>query len=217
MTYTNVQHEIRAKAAPGMQMLFLGILLLLNAIGSVIAGALFLSESWGLLLLILGCLWLLFPGWLFFSGLKVVRPNEALVLMLFGKYHGTLKRDGFFFVNPFCTTFNPAARTTTTLTTGTAEKTDAAVALANNKISLKNMTLSGDQLKINDLLGNPVVIGINVIWRVANTAKAVFAVDNYKEFLSIQCDAALRNTVRLYPYDASDSDCESEKTLRGSS
>jgi regulator of protease activity HflC (stomatin/prohibitin superfamily) len=80
------------------------------------------------------------------------------------------------------------------------------------------MTLNNDKQKINDLLGNPIIIGIVVIWRVINTAKAVFNVDNYTEFLSIQCDSALRNIVRLYPYDITgDSDDDNEKSLRGSS
>ena len=87
-----------------------------------------------------------------------------------------------------------------------------------NKISLKAMTLNNEKQKINDKLGNPIIIGIVVIWRVTNTAKAVFNVDNYKEFLSIQCDSALRNVVRLYPYDISeDGDGVEEKSLRGSS
>ena len=77
------------------------------------------------------------------------------------------------------------------------------------------MTLDNEKQKINDLLGNPIIIGIAVTWRVENTAKAVFGVDNYREYLSIQCDSALRDTVRLYPYDISE-DGE-EKSLRGSS
>ena len=77
------------------------------------------------------------------------------------------------------------------------------------------MTLNNDKQKINDQLGNPIIIGIVVIWRVVNTAKAVFNVDNYTEYLSIQCDSALRNIVRLYPYDVSNED--NEKSLRGSS
>ncbi|HAZ22427.1 MAG TPA: hypothetical protein DCY84_08715, partial [Firmicutes bacterium] len=80
----------------------------------------------------------------------------------------------------------------------------------------KAMTLNNEKQKINDLLGNPIIIGIVVIWRVVNTAKAVFNVDNYKEYLSIQCDSALRNIVRLYPYDMS-GDNDNEKSLRGSS
>jgi len=86
---------------------------------------------------------------------------------------------------------------------------------ASKKISLKVMTLNNDKQKINDQLGNPIIIGIVVVWRVINTAKAVFSVDNYVEFLSIQCDSALRNIVRLYPYDSAGSD--NEKSLRGSS
>ena len=84
------------------------------------------------------------------------------------------------------------------------------------KISLKSVTLSNEKQKINDQLGNPIIIGIVVIWRVVNTAKAVFNVDNYIEYLSTQCDSALRNIVRLYPYD-SGSDKDTEKTLRSSS
>jgi regulator of protease activity HflC (stomatin/prohibitin superfamily) len=87
--------------------------------------------------------------------------------------------------------------------------------MATRKISLKAMTLNNQKQKVNDSLGNPVVIGVVVIWKVVDTAKAVFNVDNYIEFLSIQCDSALRNVVRMFPYDASDE--EGEKSLRGSS
>ena len=72
---------------------------------------------------------------------------------------------------------------------------------SSKKVSLKIMTLNNSRQKINDCLGNPVEIGIAVMWRVVDTAKAVFEVDNYKAFLSLQCDSALRNIVRLYPYD----------------
>ena len=90
------------------------------------------------------------------------------------------------------------------------------IPLVNKKISLKAMTLNNDKQKINDQLGNPIIIGIVVIWRVVNTAKAVFNVDNFTEYLSIQTDAALRNIVSQYPYDSSDSE-NNEKSLRGSS
>ena len=94
---------------------------------------------------------------------------------------------------------------------------------AGKKLSLKLMTLSNNRQKINDCLGNPVEIGIAVTWRVVDTAKAVFDVDNYKEFLSLQCDAALRNIVRLYPYDVAPGvdttgdGIADEGSLRGSS
>ena len=150
-------------------------------------------------------------GWIPLMGLRVLKPQEALVLTLFGKYIGTLKGDGFYCVNPFCGSVNPAAKTKLNqsgdvkklpvVTTATANGGTATVQVVNKKISLKIMTLNNNRQKINDCLGNPVEIGIAVTWRIVDTAKAVFNVDNYKEYLSLQCDSALRNIVRLYPYD----------------
>ena len=132
------------------------------------------------------------------AGLKILKPQEALVLTLFGNYVGTIKGEGFYWVNPFCSAVNPAARTVLN------QSGDVKASAANEtgmKMSLKIMTLSNNKQKINDCLGNPVEIGIAVMWRITDTAKAAFNVDNYKEFLSLQCDSALRNIVRLYPYD----------------
>lgn len=153
-------------------------------------------------------------GWILFLGLKVLKPNEALVLTLFGKYVGTLKGDGFFFVNPFVTAFNPAAGTklgqSGDINVGqssikvSAEGVEASSAGMSKKISLKVMTLSNSKQKVNDVLGNPVEVAVAVMWRVNDTAKAVFAVDNFKEYLSLQCDAAVRNVVKIYPYDVTD-------------
>ncbi len=148
-------------------------------------------------------------GWIPFMGLKVLKPQEALVLTLFGKYVGTLKGEGFYCVNPFCTAVNPAAKTklnqsgdVKTLTVATQANGQMTTAAAvEKKLSLKIMTLNNNRQKINDCLGNPVEIGIAVTWRIVDTAKAVFNVDNYKEYLSLQCDTALRNVVRIYPYD----------------
>ena len=160
-------------------------------------------------LLLVACIAWLCLGWILLCGLKVLKPQEALVLTLFGKYKGTLKGEGFYFVNPFCTAVNPAARTELnqsgdvkkipTMVNGTPST--ASVEIANKKLSLKIMTLNNNRQKINDCLGNPVEIGIAVTWRIVDTAKAVFHVDNYKEYLSLQCDTALRNIVRIYPYD----------------
>lgn len=156
--------------------------------------------------LIAGIIWLCI-GWLPFCGLKVLKPQEALVLTLFGKYVGTLKGEGFYAVNPFSSAVNPAAKTKLNQSgdVNTVEQVvigkNAATAAVDNKISLKIMTLNNNRQKINDCLGNPVEIGIAVTWRIVDTAKAVFNVDNYKEFLSLQCDTSLRNIVRLYPYD----------------
>ncbi len=165
-------------------------------------------------------------GWIWWLGLKVIGPNEALVLTLFGKYIGTLKDEGFFYVNPFCAAVNPAAKTK--LNQSGDVSADSAQAAAqtqtiNKKISLKVMTLNNNRQKINDCLGNPIEIGIAVMWRVSDTAKAVFNVDNFKEYLSLQCDAALREIVRIYPYDVAPNvdttgdGIADEGSLRGSS
>ncbi|GHV40737.1 membrane protein [Clostridia bacterium] len=162
-----------------------------------------------------------------FSGLRVVRPNEALVLTFFGKYYGTLKTDGFFFVNPFATAAPvPQSKGGDANQQPASPKPSSFSAISINdfssvikprRLSLKAMTLNNDRQKINDKLGNPIIIGIVVIWRVVDTAKAMFNVENFAEFLSIQADSALRATVRLYPYDETDDDDKSEKSLRSSS
>lgn len=162
-------------------------------------------------LIVIAIVWMSI-GWIPFMGLKVLKPQEALVLTLFGKYIGTIKEDGFYFVNPFCTAINPASRThlgqSGDVDGGQAKSlviraaTDSAsMEMPSKKISLKIMTLNNSRQKINDCLGNPIEIGVAVMWRVKDTAKACFNVDNYKEYLSLQCDSAVRNIVRVYPYD----------------
>ena len=221
----------------GMAMMLLFILLYLAAIGAIIAGAILLDRGAkaGAALFVPGLIWALI-GWILFLGLKVLKPQEALVLTLFGKYVGTLKDAGFYFVNPFCTAVNPAAKTKLSQSGDVdggkqaglnvllgAQGAQLETELANKKISLKAMTLSNSRQKINDCLGNPVEIGIAVIWRVVDTAKAVFNVDNYKEYLSLQCDSALRDIVRVYPYDVAPNvdttgdGIADEGSLRGSS
>ena len=169
-----------------------------------------------------------------FGGLKVVKPQEAIVLTLFGEYTGSIKEPGFYFVNPFSVAVNPAAKTklgqsgdvdrqSTPVTISTTGGVEANLNALNKQISLKIMTLNNSRQKINDCLGNPVEIGIAVTWRVVDTAKAVFNVDNYKEYLSLQCDSALRNIVRIYPYDVAPNvdttgdGVADEGSLRGSS
>lgn len=157
------------------------------------------------------CMVYVCAGWILFFGVKVLKPSEALVLTLFGKYIGTLKGEGCYFVNPFCSAVNPAAntklgqsgdvKTVAPIVTGKDQGSAQSGEAVSRKLSLKIMTLSNNRQKINDCLGNPVEIGIAVTWRIVDTAKAVFNVDNYKEYLSLQCDTALRNIVRIYPYD----------------
>lgn len=204
-----MEEKILTGKKNGMLVLILTILLELAAVVGMILGIAFNSFA----LIVLCIVWVC-VGWLPICGLKILKPQEALVLTLFGKYYGTLKGEGFYFVNPFCSAINPAAQTklnqsgdvdsqkksafSFSLGGGDAS---AAIESTGKKISLKIMTLNNAKQKVNDCLGNPVEIGIAVMWRVTNTAKAVFCVDNYKEYLSLQCDSALRNIVRIYPYD----------------
>lgn len=203
--------KILNKKPNGMAALIGFSLLYIAAIAVTILCALPLDSESGnagfLAGIVIGIIWLCI-GWLPFMGLKIIKPQEALVLTLFGKYYGTLKGEGFYWVNPFCTSFNPAAKTklgqSSDVTTEKPASTASSVFGASSSsmgISLKVMTLSNAKQKINDCLGNPVEIGIAVTWKVVDTAKAVFNVDNYKEFLSLQCDTALRDIVRIYPYD----------------
>ena len=188
------------KKRNGMSMLILIALIFFGSILLFIFGA----NSDNILLIVISII--LFVGDFFLMpGLKVLKPQEALVLTLFGDYIGTLKGEGFYFVNPFCTSINPAAKTKLSQSGDVKKNTITAneVQMSSNKISLKMMTLNNAVQKINDCLGNPVEIGIAVIWKVSDTYKAVFNVDNYKEYLSLQCDSALRNVVRIYPYDVS--------------
>ena len=225
------------KKQNGMAVMILSIFLYLCAIALIVFGGITLetkgeTDVLGIVMLVCGIVWLS-VGWIPFMGLKVLKPQEALVLTLFGKYVGTLKNDGFYFVNPFCTSVNPAAKTKLGQSGDVDGSTKPAIVLnsasqanvqsVNHKISLKIMTLSNSRQKINDCLGNPIEIGIAVTWRVVDTAKAVFNVDNYKEYLSLQCDSALRNIVRIYPYDVAPNvdttgdGIADEGSLRGSS
>ena len=225
----------------GMAVLLGMLLLYVLLIAGIIFGAARASRGESPILPVT-CLVVAIFAVILFGGFKVLKPQEALVLTLFGKYVGTLKGDGFYYVNPFCAGVNPAAHTKLSQSgdvnglgnpaslfaaasnaannAATAASTQEA---ASKKLSLKIMTLNNSRQKINDCLGNPVEIGIAVTWRIIDTAKAVFNVDNYKEFLSLQCDSALRNIVRLYPYDVAQGvdttgdGMADEGSLRGSS
>lgn len=204
------------KKKNGMRVLLTTIALYLCAVALLVFGIIMLEmhltpPALAIACIVIGGAWICI-GWIPLPGLKVLKPQEALVLTLFGKYIGTLKGDGFYAVNPFCTAVNPAAKTKLNQS-GDVNNGEGgmpvqliangatSVEFVDKRISLKIMTLNNNRQKINDCLGNPVEIGIAVMWRVVDTAKAVFNVDNYKEYLSLQCDSALRNVVRIYPYD----------------
>lgn len=219
-------------------MMLLFILLYVLAIGVLIAGIIMADadvQPIGGILIGIGLIYIVI-GWIPFCGLKVLKPQEALVLTLFGNYVGTIKDAGFYYVNPFCSAVNPAAGTRLNQSGDVGGKAESVLKIAasgaaaqldestlSKKISLKVMTLNNSRQKINDCLGNPVEIGIAVMWKVTDTAKAVFTVDNYKEYLSLQCDSAVRNIVRMYPYDVAENvdttgdGLADEGSLRGSS
>lgn len=201
---------------------FLGIaievILLIGSIGLIVfAGNLYedataiASGVAGTILLCLFCV--------LFAGFKVVGPNEAIVLTLFGKYHGTVKEAGFYFLNPFVVSCKPQGKSNVSTDDSDMYKGGKKAQNGTRKISTKIETLDNQMQKVNDKLGNPIMIGSVVIWRVENPTKAVLSINNYFEFLSIQCDSTIRNTARLYPYDLIDDDPlnDDETTLRGSS
>ena len=205
--------------ANGYLMLLLGILLLIAGIGGGVAGSVIggMEENGALIAIsVTVCVILVILGVILLCGLKVLNPNEAYVLTLFGNYYGTIKKEGFFWVNPFCSAINPTVKAVP-VATGSVEGriTTAGVSAGGKKVSLRMMTLDNKKQKVNDLLGNPVEIGAVVIWRVVDPTKAVINVENYKNYLSIQCDAIIRNTARQYPYDTNEGG--DEKSLRGSS
>ena len=189
-----MQEKILDKKRNGLAMLLLIILVYAAGIACFVCGVVQSEKNTTALSLamsIVGGFWI-GAGWIPLMGLKVLKPQEALVLTLFGKYVGTLKKEGFYYVNPFCTGVNPAARTrlgqsgdvdggsgkTLVISGGAGTLNTESIG---KKISMKIMTLNNSRQKINDCLGNPVEIGIAVTWRVVDTAKAVFQVDNYKE------------------------------------
>ncbi len=218
----------------GMRTLVLCVLIELVALAGTIFGGILLEKPsekmiGGVLFVV--SLIVLCIAWIPLIGLRVLKPQEALALTLFGKYIGTIKGEGFYSINPFCVAVNPAATTKLNQSGDVGQKSTTPIKdglhpsfdIPNKRISLKIMTLNNNRQKINDCLGNPVEIGIAVMWKVVDTAKAVFNVDNYKEYLSLQCDSALRNIVRLYPYDVAPGvdttgdGIEDDGSLRGSS
>ena len=206
---TNVQEKVLNGPKIGGLVLLLVIAAYIAAVPLMLCG---IASGKGIFIAV-PILWMAL-GWILLLGLKVLKPNEALVLTLFGRYIGTLKGDGFFWVNPFCTAFNPASGTKLgqsgdvagpkPMVAVTGDGHTIQTEMPSKKISLKVMTLSNSRQKVNDVLGNPVEIAVAVMWRVKDTAKAVFEVDNFKEYLSLQCDTAVRNVVKVYPYDVTD-------------
>lgn len=220
------------KAVSGILMLFVLILGVLASVALCVFGGILIETpefptALAVIIFVAGILAIILFS-IMLGGLKIVQPNEAKVFTLFGKYHGTISKSGFFFINPFCVAVAPADKNANNSAITMKQKTtakDESMAIAiggapRRSVSLKTQTLNNDKQKVNDILGNPIVIGAIVIWRVEDPTQAVFAVENYKEYLSIQTDSIVRNTARLYPYDIfdddDDDDAKTEMSLRGS-
>ncbi len=175
--------EIAGKTKPGGLVLLLSFLVLILSVvifvNAIINGPEFLAAV-GILLFIIFIFML--PG--FFT----IQPNEAMVLILFGKYAGTIKKAGWHWANPFYT---------------------------KKKISLRSRNINGEKIKVNDEMGNPIEIAAVIVWRVENTAEAVFDVDNYVDYVNVQSESALRHLAGMYPYDNTEDN--HTISLRGSS
>lgn len=234
MSQVKYTEEKILKPIKGFVALFLIIVFILASIGLMILGGILIDEYDSYVLggvsLGLGIL-LCIASSISFAGLKVINPNEAIVLSLFGKYIGTIYENGFWYVNPFASAIYPQAKIAEAKNArlqAYADKksqaevsaSEAAIASA-KKVSTKVCTFVNGNQKVNDKLGNPVEVSAIVIWKVVNATKAVLNVDYYKEYLSNQTDSTIRNVARLYPYDIIDDEDDekdeiNEKTLRGS-
>lgn len=143
---------------------------------------LFVSGIWGLIAMRnINFLWPLVTSLVFMPGFFFVNPNNSVVLLLFGEYKGTVKSNGFFWVNPF---------------------------FIKKSISLRARNFDSDKIKVNDKVGNPIQIGVILVWQVKDTFRAFFEVDNYETFVKLQTDSAVRRLTGLYPYDNFDTDAE---------
>ena len=204
-THTEANRENEVTVQNGWVMLSLLIVLVAINIGLVAAQAV---RGPLLLVFVIDMIVIVFliPG--FFS----LQPNEARVLVLFGAYKGTVRKSGFHWGNPFYTNGPQGQQTPRKrLNQAPADNPPANRTLGRNKISLRARTMNGEKLKVNDRRGNPVEIAAVVVWRVQDTAQAVFDVDNYDNYVTTQSESALRHLASRYSYDDGG---DNEATLR---
>ncbi len=173
------------KVYNGFLMLAVGIILMAAAVTLFIINA----ENEYVWMTVLAVVLTVIDVILVLPGLFIVNPNEAKVMVLFGKYAGSVRQNGFFWANPFYT---------------------------KKKISLRARNLSGQKLKVNDKIGNPIEIAAVIVWRVNDTFKASFDVDNYEQYVIIQSEASVRHLAQSYPYDSFEEMDEEQLTLRAS-
>ncbi|NLL89897.1 MAG: SPFH domain-containing protein [Dehalococcoidales bacterium] len=173
------------KVYNGFLMLAVGILLMAASVTLFILNA---GQEY-VWMTVLAVILMIITGILILPGLFIVNPNEAKVMVLFGKYAGSVRDNGFFWANPF---------------------------YSKKKISLRARNLSGQKLKVNDKIGNPIEIAAVIVWKVEDTFKAFFDVDNYEQYVVIQSEASVRHLAQSYPYDSFEEMDEEQLTLRAS-
>ena len=213
---TESPQERLIQAKNGIIVLVIHILGIIGALAAIAFTHIFTAEG-NALVTVAGGIYLIIIAPFFLAGIRLLKPNEALVFTFFGKYSGSLKRPGLFYVNVLHSAYAPQVQGPTSAQVASTKVKEedsktASPVLPKKRISLKTKTINNNKQKINDLMGNPVIVDTMVVWRIVDTAKAMFNVDNYLEYLSVQCDAALRDIVSLYPYDVPDD--STAKSLR---
>ncbi|MCR8908343.1 SPFH domain-containing protein [Thermophilibacter sp. ET337] len=221
--------EKQARAASGWPMLFVNLVAYAAAIWGMVQGIITLAsaEDAGVPApvtgpaLLVGGIVLLIVSIIISSGFFSLQPGQARVLVLFGNYVGTVRESGFYWVNPFYShslgSEGTGASIDVSLEEGTPSVKAAAAAAAakalSTKVSLRARTLNGDRLKVNDKMGNPIEIATVVVWHVADTAKALFDVDHYPSYVSMQTETALRHVASIYAYDHMEDDDASNSSI----
>ncbi len=198
-----VSREREVTVKSGWLMLAVTVLLLVAGVALLAAGAGLQSAA----LFILGIVLLVVDVFMI-CGFFTLQPNQARVLVLFGKYHGTVRRDGFHWANPFYTNGPGSGVQVSAKGEVTVSKPKKHPRM---KISLRARNLNGERLKVNDKQGNPIEIAAVIIWRVQDTAQAMFDVDDYEEYVRLQAESALRHLGSQYAYDNAEA---GEITLR---
>ncbi len=219
----NFETEKKIKPVSGFVGIISFVLMLLISVAGVVCGAIMIDSEimppLAITTMVVGIV-LACVCWVPLLGIKLINPNEALVLALFGKYYGTITDPGFYTVNPFCNSLGPKDKESEgkDLAKGVSGITiNASLASPNKKVSLKVNSWDNGVQKVNDSLGNPLTLSSIVFWRVVNPTKAVINIDNYKTYLSSQTDSVIRNIARLHPYDFAESEDKIELSLRSSS
>jgi len=210
---SSISKERLATPLNGWFMLLVNIVLLIAGIALVIHGIQSVSEDHDAVWFIPAGILTEIIGVLFLCGHFTLQPNEARVLILFGEYHGTVRTSGFFWANPFYSRIRGKIPLAELKQTAHGATTQAHRSLS-AKISLRARNFNSEKLKVNDKRGNPIEIASVIVWRVEDTAKAAFDVDDFENYIQIQSEAAIRHIASLYSYDRADD--ETDPTLRDS-